>query len=403
MSTDWSDLPELGTDFTADPYPFYTAMRERGPVSKASYLGLPAWVVTGYDEVRQLIDDRRLSLNPENGTAAARAVPWVDPDLFGRSRGLLTTDPPDHTRLRRLINKAFTPRQVELLEPQVRKVTDELIDAIAHRAEADLVEDFAAQLPAIVIMELLGIPAAMRREFAANCDLFLSGDPAKLALLPEAIAAIQRDIQEQIAAKRRAPGQDLLSQLVLVRDEGDQLSDGELQTMSFLLLLAGLETTVHLIANGVLALLQHPEQMQALRSDPSLIGPAVEEIARYDGPVSAIKPRFAVQEIVIGDAVISSGDPVMLCVEAANRDPSRYARAEVFDISRADPGHLAFGYGIHFCVGAPLARLEARTALTALLDRFPDLRLGCDPAELTWRVSPVIHGLVRLPVALTAG
>jgi cytochrome P450 len=401
VPTQWQDVPVLDPAAIADPFPVYAALRDRGPVVAVSYLGLPAWLVVGDAEARQLIADRRLSLNPRHGTAEAAAVPWVGADLFEGPPGLLTSDPPDHTRLRRLVNQAFTPRQVERLRPRATAVAGELIDAFAGRGEADLIEDFAAQLPAVVIMELLGVPAAGRRDFSAWCELFLSGDPEKRPLVPGAIARLQHFIVELIQAKRRAPGEDLLSRLILARDEGDQLSDAELGKLTFLLLLAGLETTVNLIGNGMLALLRHPAQLAALRADPALLAPAVEEMLRYDGPVAAIKVRFALAEIVVGDTVIAPADPVLISVGAANRDPGRYPRAAEFDIGRADTAHLAFGHGIHFCVGAPLARLEARIAFGALLGRCADLRLACPPSELTWRVSPIIHGLTRLPVTFT--
>ena len=318
MNGNWLDLASLGPSFTADPFPVYARLRDQAPISRVVYHGLPTWLVVGHEEARQLIADRRLSLDPAHASDTVRAVPWVDQDIFGRPKGLLSSDPPDHTRLRRLVGKAFTPRQVEGLRPRVREVADELIGAFAGRGHADLVEDFGAQLPAIVIMELLAVPTGDRREFGANCDLFLSSDPDKLPLLPAAVADIMAYIEGLVHAKRERPGDDLLSQLILVRDRGDQLSEPEMQTLAFLLLLAGLETTASLIGSGTLALLRHPAQMAAVRSDPALIAPAIEEMLRYDGPVAGVKLRFATEEITVGDTVLSPGDPVVISVTAAS-------------------------------------------------------------------------------------
>jgi hypothetical protein len=395
------DVPSLGAAFAADPYPVYAALRARGPVVRVVYHGLPCWLVIGHGEARQLIDDRRLSLDAGNANQAARAVPWAAAAVGSNSAGLLSSDPPVHTRLRRLVSKAFTPRQVESLRPRVIEIAGELAGAFASQGWADLVGDFSAHLPAIVIMELLGVPAGRQEEFAANCDVFLTADPDKLPLLPAAIGGLRDYLDELVAAKRHSPQEDLLSQLVRVNDEGDQLSDTELRTMAFVLLLAGLETTASLIGNGMLALLLHPPQLARLRSDPALIGPAVEEMLRYAGPVVAVKIRHATEEIAVGGIVIGRGDPVVISVAAANHDPRRTPEPGTFDISRADQPQLAFGYGIHFCLGASLARLETAVAFTTLLRCCPDIKLACDPGDLSWRVSPVIHGLTRLPVTFT--
>jgi cytochrome P450 len=316
---------------------------------------------------------------------------------------MLDKDPPDHERLRRLVSKAFTPRLIERMRPRVQEIADTLLDAVKKKDKGgmDLIDDYAFPLPITVIAELLGVTAEDRNRFREWSDAAVSGDTTQeyveKILLPhmQAFIAYLRGLFEE---KRRDPKDDLISALVLAEEAGDKLSEDELLAMVFLLLVAGHETTVNLIGNGTLALLQNPDQLQKLKDDPSLIKPAIEELLRYDGPVETSTERFAREDVAIGDMVIPKGEMVMVVIAAADHDPERFPEPDAMDIARADNKHLAFGKGIHHCLGAPLARMEGQIALGTLLRRMPDLRLKSSPESLTWRPGMVLRGLTGLPV-----
>jgi cytochrome P450 len=312
---------------------------------------------------------------------------------------MLNSDPPDHTRLRKLVNKAFTGRTVARLRPRVEAITAELLDALAGQERADLVPSFAAPLPITVICELLGVREEDRAEFAGWSKTLLSA-----AALPEEMQAAAQNMLTYltglIAQKRAEPAEDLLSDLVHASDDGDSLSEPELVSMAFLLLVAGHETTVNLIANAVLALLREPEQLARLRAEPELLPGAVEEFLRFDGPIHLATLRFTAEPVEVGGVTIPENEFVLVSLLGANRDEERFAEPDRLDITRAAGGHLAFGHGIHYCVGAPLARLEAEIALGGLLARFPGLALDAKPDELVYRPSSLVHGLESLPVRL---
>ena len=315
---------------------------------------------------------------------------------------MLNSDPPDHERLRRLVSKAFTARRVEGLRPRITAITTTLLDdmsALGARAEVDLLASFAFPLPITVICELLGVPVADRDDFRTWSATAVS-DTAPRELSRAHGAALIRYFMTLLAAKRREPADDLLSALIAARDDADRLSEDELVSMAFLLLVAGHETTVNLIASGVLALLLNPAELDRLRADPSLIGGAVEEFLRYVSPVSNTTFRQAAETLEIGGARISRGDPVLVALSAANRDPARFGDPDRLELGRDSSGHLAFGHGIHYCLGAPLARLEAEIAFAGLLARFGSIRLAVPANTLRWRPSTLIHGLEALPVRL---
>jgi cytochrome P450 len=394
------DLGTLDPGFTRDPFPVYAALRGAGPVSRVVYHGLPCWLVTDWAQARRMLTDGSVSLDESAMPADARVVPWVAPVVFEDAKYLLRTEAPDHTRLRRLVSAAFTTRRVQQLEPRISEIARDLSDAFAQAGKADIIEDFGVHLPGIVIMELLGVPPVDRDRFSAQCHVFLSADPEDIRRLPAAIGWLRDYISGLVDSKRQQPGDDLLSALIAVHEEGERLSDGELRGMAFLLLLGGFETTVGLIGNGTLALLQHPQHLAALYADRSLIPAAIEEMLRYNGPVETMAVRFAARPIEVGGLLIKAGDPVLFSASAANRDPQCHRDPDRFDPTRTEP-HFAFGHGAHFCLGAPLARLEARIAFETLLERCPDLRLACEPAELSWRISPTVRGVHRLPVTFT--
>ncbi|GHD86005.1 cytochrome P450 family protein [Streptomyces naganishii] len=390
------DLAALGESFTRDPYSVYARLRAQGPVHRIRMPegGAEAWLVVGYEAGRAALADPRLSKD------WGRASPSLPLGSVSSGYHMLRADPPDHTRLRRLVARQFTPRRVEELAPWVQKMTDELLDRMlaAPDGRADLVEALSFPLPISVICELLGVPDLDRSSFREwSNDALGATDPAERAAAADAMA---RYLAELVDRKRGRPGDDLMSALIHgPDDDGDRLSHGELLGMAWLLLVAGHETTVNLVSNGVLALLTHPAQLAALRADLTLIDAAVEEMLRYDGPVETPTYRFTTEPVTIGDTVVPGGGELVLVAMAdANRDPARFASPERFDISRDARGHVAFGHGIHYCLGAPLARLEARIAIRTLLERCPELALDIHPAAITWRPGMMIRGPRSLPV-----
>ncbi|MPY63077.1 cytochrome P450 family protein [Streptomyces spongiae] len=387
------DLGEFGPGFTEDPHPVYAELRTRGPVHRVRLPGADAhhevWLVVGYEEARAALADPRLA---KDGSKID--VTFLDEELIGKY--LLVTDPPRHTRLRRLIAREFTARRVEGLRPRVQEITDSLLDAMLPRGRADLVESFAYPLPLTVICELLGVPELDRKAFRALSTETVA--PTSTQSEYDAIVRLGEYLTELIEDKRCSPpGDDLLSALIRTTDEdGDRLSADELRGMAFLLLIAGHETTVNLITNGVRALLAHPGQLAALRGDMGLLEGAVEEMLRYEGPVENATYRYAAEPLDIAGTPIDAGEAVMVGLTAADRDACRFPAPDRFDIRRAPQGHLAFGHGIHYCLGAPLARLEGRVALRALLERCPELALDGPAGD--WLPGMLIRGVRSLPV-----
>ncbi|WP_328906687.1 cytochrome P450 [Streptomyces sp. NBC_00234] len=394
------DLASLGEDFTRDPYPFYARLRALGPVHRVRIPeGAPAWLVVGYEAGRELLADQRLSKEWR------RASPALGVGKVSAGTSMLSSDAPAHTRLRKLVTREFTPRRMEQLAPRIQELTDELLDAMeaGPGRGTDLVEALAFPLPMSVICELLGVPFLDRQAFRQWSNTAVSSLDADERLA--ATTSMSAYLAGLVAEKRTRPGDDLMSALIHTADEeGDRLSGDELMGMAWLLLVAGHETTVNLISNGVLALLTHPEQLAALRDDFGLIDGAVEETLRYEGPVETPTYRFTTEPLDVGGTVIPGGGELVLVAMAdANRDPARYAEPDRFDITRDARGHVAFGHGIHYCLGAPLARIEARIAIRSLLQRFPELRLDADPAELKWRTGMLIRGPQSLPVTWSPG
>ncbi|MFE5888594.1 cytochrome P450 [Streptomyces sp. NPDC056462] len=386
---------DLADGLLDHPYDVYRRLRDTAPVHRiAGPDGSPAWLVTRYDDVREALADPRLSLDKRHaapGTYRGLALP---PAL---DANLLNMDPPDHTRIRRLVGRAFTPRRVEQLRTPVRRTADRLLDALGPHGTTDLIASYAAPLPVTVICDLLGVPDEHRRDFREWTDALVAPDPARPHAAKEAVVAMLGFFTRLLADKRREPADDLLCDLIAVRDtDGDRLGEDELMSLAFLILFAGYENTVQLIGNAVLALLDHPEQLAALREDPSRIPSAVEEFARYDGPALLAIRRFPTEDVTIGGVTVPAGDTVLLSLSAANRDPARFPDPDRLDLGRDASGHLALGHGIHYCLGAPLARAETEIAVAALLDRFPELALADD--DLRWRRSLRARGLLALPV-----
>ena len=416
-STTPPPAPELFTwEFATDPYPAYAWLREHAPVHRTKLpSGVEAWLVTRYGDAKQALADPRLSKNP-GPSRRARARQGQDGYPGERKAELMThllnIDPPDHTRLRRLVAKAFTPRRVAEFAPRVQELTDDLIDRFAANGSADLIHEFAFPLPIYAICDLLGVPREDQDDFRDWAGMMIRHGGGPRGGVARSVKKMRGYLAELIHRKREAltdvpePGEDLISGLIRASDEGEHLTENEVAAMAFILLFAGFETTVNLIGNGVYALLTHPEQRERLQAslaaeDSSLLETGIEELLRYDGPVELATWRFATQPLDIGGQDIAAGDPVLVVLAAADRDPARFADPDTLDLARRDNQHLGYGHGIHYCLGAPLARLEGRSALATLLTRLPDLQLGTEPGELRWRGGLIMRGLRTLPVEFT--
>jgi len=391
--------------FKADPYPFFARLREQAPVCRVALPGgQPAWLITRYEDVAAALKEERLgkdrlkALTPDQATRQ----PWVPAMFRPLTRNMLDLDPPDHTRLRGLVQKAFTPRLVERMRERTQSLTQELLDAALRRRRADLIRDYALPVPTTIIAEMLGVPVEDRHRFHRWSRVIVASDPSGPGML-KAIPSVLfflRYIRRLVRARRADPRDDLLSALARTEEAGDQLDEDELLAMIFLLLVAGHETTVNLIGNGSLALMKNPGQMEKLRAEPSGIKTAVEELLRYESPLATATERFAREDIAVAGVTIPRGGLVYAVLASANRDPRQFPDPDTLDLAREPNKHLAFGLGIHYCLGAPLARLEGEIAISTLLRRAPGLRLSVAPEALRWRRGLVLRGLESLPVIL---
>ena len=394
------ELNFLDPDFLADPYPAYHRLRAEDPVHRHP---LGFYVLTRYDDVAAFLRDPRFGKSGYQALFESRF--GGGQDGTGLAISMLFRDPPDHTRLRSLVSKAFTPRVVETLRGRIQAIVDRLLERVAGAPRMDVIEGLAYPLPVTVISELLGVPAGDSETVKEwSRDVARALDAIALPVGPEVIergrlatdgmADYFRGLSEE---RRRHPGPDLLSGLVEAEEAGDRLSERELLATCILLYVAGHETTVNLIGNGLLALLRHPEERRRLQDDPGLLPAAIEELLRYDGPVQRTG-RMAVSDMEIGGVPIPKGSLVLGLLGAANRDPAHFAEPDRLDLGRPEPRHLAFGAGIHYCLGAPLARLEAQVAIGTVLRRFPALTLAAE--RPVWRPSSTLRGLEALSITL---
>ena len=392
MSDPWLGVNPIDPAFRADPYPFLKRLREYDPVNETP-IGL--FRLTRYDDVIRMLKEVPSGVRMADGSVFG-AVPLSG----GPGQFILQQDPPDHTRLRQLMNQAFTPRAIERLRPRVRTLVDELLDRVAARGEMDVIADLALPVPSTLICELMGVPVTDRDKFtdwtAAATHLLAAAisPPDVLERGITAVTALGDYFTALIAERRKSLTDDLLSGLIRAEEAGDRLSPTELISQSIGLLIAGFETTIGLIGNGVLALIRHPDQIEKLRANPDLIHSAVEECLRFDGPIT-LTIRVTREDTRFGDKIIPRDRPVMCMLAGANHDPAHFPDPDRFDITRADNDHLVFGGGVHFCLGAHLARLEAQEAIGGLVRRFRGLELVSD--ELEWGRS-LFHVLGRLPV-----
>ena len=394
--------------FKARAHETYAALRQEGPLCQviSPFGRRPAWMVLGYDDVAALLKDPRFAkdranaLTPEQLKAGPRAPKAFEPLM----RGMLDRDDPDHARLRRLVLRAFTPRRVEALEERTRVICDDLLDRIERRIAFDLVADFALPVPVTVISELLGVPPADRARFARWSKTIIRTSATPIGLLqslPDMLAFLSY-LRRLVAEKRARPADDLISALIAAEEAGDQLDNDELLSMIALLLSAGHETTTNFIGNGVQALLERPDQLARLRAEPELIEAAVEELLRFTSPVETSTFRYAREDLDFAGVRVARGEMVLGAIISANRHERQFASADQLDLSRTPNRHLSFGLGGHFCIGAPLARMEGRIAIGALLARFLDLEFAEPGRALRWRRGVVFRGLMSLALRTAA-
>jgi cytochrome P450 len=409
-------IHQVPTDFMQHPYDFLERLRADSPAHNLLFPhGAKVWLVTGYADVRRLLSDPRVSkdgrranelfarhsgmiVETDSDTEAELADLGFDDELTSH---MLNSDPPRHTRLRTLVGRELTAKRMEGLRPQLDKVVDELLDALDDgRPVVDLVTGLTQPLPIIAICELLGVAAEDSAVFRGWATELVGAGHA-----PEVVEAASNNVIEYakatIAAKQANPGDDLISALVHgTTEDGDRLTHDELVGMFFLLVIAGYSTTTHSLTNFLFSLLTHPAEMAKLREDESIMQAAVDELMRYDGGVGVATFRFTKEEVTLGDVTIPAGEILALSLSSAGRDSSRYPDPDRLDLNRRPNGVLGFGHGPHYCIGAPLARIQSELALSKLLTRFPDIRLAAEPDELEWENNPLLRGLLQLPVTL---
>jgi cytochrome P450 len=375
------------------------ALRDSGPIHRVLMpTGAPAWLVVGHQEAVAALNDTRLSVAAMTEAGVLDGGKLTVEQRNALLKGLTNVDPPDHRRLRRLVSGVFTARRIEAMRPWISRLTDELIAAFEDRGRVELMSEFATPLPILVICELLGIPEADRDSFRAWSRSILSGFGTPDFPVDEAVQ-FTAYLRGLIAEKRERPDDALFSAMIQARDEGDALSEDELTSMATLMIIAGHDTTLSLIGNGIYLLMLEPDRAEKLRADPGLLSGAIEEFLRLESPVPVANIRAALSPVDIGGAHVQPGELVIIGLQSANRDKAEFAAPDRFDMARESGHQLAFGHGIHYCLGAPLARLEGEIAIGTLLRRFPDLRLAVPAAELTWSQSLFVHRLNELPLA----
>jgi cytochrome P450 PksS len=401
VSADTFDL--AAPAFKLNPHPFYARLREREPVKRlVQQDGRPAWLITRYADVAAALKDDRLSKDRYGALTEEdqkRLLPWMPAFLRPLGTNMLIQDPPNHTRLRALVQKAFTAGYVEKLRGRIEGIAHELCDRMLARGAADLVEDFALPIPLRIISDMLGVPEKDRRKFGAWSQkaVSITTGPEALLVIP-AMWKFLRFARHLIRLRQQEPQDDLLSDLVRAEEAGDRLSEDELVGMVFLLLIAGHETTVNLVSSGMLELMHHPAELERLRAEPSLGRTAVEELLRHTSPVEFATERYSKEPVEYAGVTIPAKELVHLVIGSANHDEAQFPDPERLDLAREPNRHLAFGHGIHYCVGAPLARLESQVGVRVLLERCHELKLAVPAEQLKWRRSVLLRGLRALPV-----
>ncbi|MFT5301740.1 MAG: cytochrome P450 [Mariniblastus sp.] len=404
-TTNLQNVNIAAREHKANPHPFYARLRAEHPVHPVI---LPdkrtIWLVTRYHDVVEVLKDERFVKNPANVCSRYNPTrqPWMPRFAQPLVSHMLNKDKPDHARLRGLVNKAFSPGMVEQMRTRIQSVTTELLERVQGQSKIDLISDYALAIPTTVIAEMMGVPAKDRSKFNHWTNAVMQVTTTRFGMLKAIpnVWAFVRYLRNFIRLRQREPQDDLVSELVKAEVDGQRLNEDELVGMVFLLLVAGHETTVNLIGNGVLALLEHPQQMELLRNNPALIKPAVEELLRYGSPVEMGTERYAREDLTIAGVKIPGGSLVGVVLASANRDESQFPNPDSLDITRTPNKHLAFGLGTHYCTGAPLARLEGQIAISTLLQMVPQLQLDAAPHALRWRLGLITRGLESLPIAV---
>ena len=399
---------ELYTDeFAADPYPAFARLRAQQPVCPVSSPRFDSYLISRFDDARTALADPRLSKDLYGPQEHYLRI--FGPNSAGLNKNMLNADPPEHTRLRRLVSQAFAPRRIEAMRPRVAQTVDDLLDKIVPHGEADLMRDFAIPLPMLVISDLLGIPATDHDRVLDWTQVIRTSGSSRRspeqerAAVQEAQAQLHRYLTELVQAKRAHPADDMISALISACDEEGTLSEPEVVTTTFLLLFAGHQTTADFIGNAVVALLTHPDQLDLLLRQPALLPSAIEELLRFDGPLPVASPRIATEDVEYQGVRIPRGSIVGVVLNAANHDPEHFVDPDQLDLGRVRGPHLGFGHGVHYCLGVSLARMEAQIGIGTLLRRLPGLRLGVPVGELRRlpAASP-FRGLLELPVRFAA-
>src|SRR5437588_4945759 len=391
--------------FKANPFPFYAQLRAEAPVFRVTVHRLTsqrAWLITRYSDVQDVLKDARFAKNPRNAMSPEQLKkrPWIPSMFKPLEQNMLDLDSPDHTRLRALVHKAFTPRLIEQMRDQIQALTNELLERAEPNGGMDLIADFALPLPLTMIGRILGVPAQDNQKFHRWSKTVVSaGTNMNYFVLIPTIMRFMGYLKKLVKERRAHPKDDLVTALVQAKEGSDQLSDDEILAMIFLLLIAGHETTVNLIGSGTFALLEHPDQLAKLRSEPALIKTAIEELVRFVCPLEMATERYAREDITIAETTIPRGELVMAVIGSANRDANYFDNPDSLEITRKNNKHLSFGHGAHYCLGASLARLEGQIAISTLVQRMPNLRLSIAPEQLRWRGTFVLRGLEALPVS----
>ncbi|HSI67567.1 MAG TPA: cytochrome P450 [Planococcus sp. (in: firmicutes)] len=395
MNSSNAEFPELFTgDFTKNPYPAYEKLREIDPVHQVLFPdGQRGWMVTRYEEAVKVLKDQRFIKD------FSKLYGGKMDQMSVFTQNMLFSDPPDHKRLRSLAQKAFTPRMISGMRERIHEIAEELLDEVSEQGEMKLIDDFAFPLPIIVICEILGVPSEDRDKFRLWSNSLIEGTSGEAGVsVYQHMTDFIQYLGQWFAQVKADPKDDLISKLMEAEEEGNRLTEKELYGLVSLLIIAGHETTVNLIGNSILALLAHPDQRELLLERPELIPQAIEESLRFDGPVEFSTSRWAGEDLVLSGKAINRGDLVIVALNSANHDPKQFQKPEMFDLTREKSPHLAFGHGIHFCLGAPLARLEGEIALSSLLKRMPNMKLRVDENELEWRSGMIVRGVKEIPL-----
>lgn len=391
----------ISRSFKANPFPFYARLRKDSPIYPTQVGNRKVWLVSRYDDVLSLLKDERFVKDRRNIIGASQKDPWAPAFLKPLMHNMLDLDEPDHRRLKNLVHQAFTPKRIEHMRGRILEITESLLNHMEQQREMDLIRNFALPLPMTVITEILGIPGSDHGKFHHWTKAILKA-PTELNMLlamPQ-MMALMKYLRTLVQERKNRPQDDLITGIVQAEEAGDNLSEDECLAMIFLLITAGHETTVNLITNGTLSLLEHPAEKERLLNNFSLIPTAVEELARFAPPVEMATERYAREDIELLGTRIKAGEMVLGVIASANRDEQQFQNPDTLDLGRTPNRHLSFGQGMHYCLGAPLARMELHIAFRMLLERFPDLQLQGRPEQLKWRPTFVIRGLEALPVRI---